>query len=72
MTGPDSLEEVVTDFEAPVYLAFDADGALYVTAPAYGPEIGVGLGALVRFDLTAALPLSAAGFMGVAPTCAAA
>ncbi|HYI25369.1 MAG TPA: ScyD/ScyE family protein [Thermomicrobiales bacterium] len=70
MTGPDSLEEVVTDFEAPVYLGFGMDGMLYVTAPAYAPDAGEGHGALVQFDLGMELPLSAAGFANADPTCA--
>lgn len=48
MTGPDTLEEVVIGFEAPVYMGFDLDGALHVTAPAYAPGTGEGAGALVR------------------------
>lgn len=69
MTGPDTLEEVVIGFEAPVYMGFDPDGALHVTAPAYAPGTGEGAGALVRIDLTAALPLSATGFANADPTC---
>lgn len=61
MTGPDSVEPVLVDVDAPVHLGFDASGALYVTLPAYAPENVEGTGSLVRVDLTTGLPVSLAG-----------
>lgn len=62
-TGPDTLEAVVTDAPPPVALGFDADGALYVAAPAYGPngDAGEGIGFLARVDLAGG-PVSLTGF----------
>ena len=69
MTGPDSLEPVLTDVNAPVYLGFDPDGMLYLTLPAFAPEAGVGQGSLLRVDLGAGTPISLAGFTAES-TCA--
>jgi len=60
MTGPDSLETVVTELPYPVGLGFDADGRLLFTTPAFGPDGGVGQGALLAVD-PAAGPISYAG-----------
>ena len=68
-TGPDSLEEVVVDVAYPVTLGFDADGALYMTYPAFGPGGGAGLGALLRIDTAAGLPISLAGLGTLESTC---
>jgi hypothetical protein len=70
MTGPDSLEPVLTDLDAPAYLGFDPDGMLYLTFPAFSEDAGVGHGSFVRVDLGAGTPISLAGMEG-APTCAA-
>ncbi len=70
MTGPDGFEEVVTDIPYPVGLNFGPDGAMYVTYPAFGPDAGVGQGALLRIDLAAGAPISLAGLGELAPTCA--
>lgn len=70
MTGPDSLEPVLVDLDAPVHLGFDAGGALYVTLPAYAPENVEGTGSLVRVDISAGLPVSLAGLDVSEPTCA--
>jgi hypothetical protein len=70
-SGPDSLEEVVTGLPYPVSFEFDAEGALYITAPAYGGETGEGLGALLRVDPSASLPVSLAGVDLSTPTCGA-
>ena len=70
MTGPDSLEPVLVDIDAPVHLGFDAGGALYVTLPAYAPENVEGTGSLVRVDLSSGLPVSLAGLDVSEPTCA--
>lgn len=68
-TGPDSSEPVVVDADYPVYLGFGPDGALYLTYPAFGEDAGEGLGALLRIDLAADLPVSLAGLGTLAPTC---
>jgi sugar lactone lactonase YvrE len=70
-TGPDSLEAVATDIPYPVYLGFDNSGALYVDYPAFALEPpGEGIGALVRIDLSASLPVSLVGMEMPAPSCA--
>lgn len=70
MTGPDSLEPVLVDIDAPVHMGFDAEGALYVTLPAYVPDNGQGAGSLIRVDVSGSLPISLAG-LSAEPTCAA-
>ncbi len=69
MTGPDSLEEVVVDVDYPVNLGFDADGVLYMTYPAFGPNAGAGLGALLRIDTSMGTPISLAGITELPSTC---
>jgi hypothetical protein len=69
MTGPDTLEPVLTDVDAPVYMGFDADGMFYLTLPAFSADAGVGHGSLLRIDLSAGTPISLAG-LNVAPSCA--
>jgi hypothetical protein len=68
-TGPDSLEEVVVDVAYPVNLGFDADGALYMTYPAFGPDGGAGIGALLRIDISPESRVSLADITELAPTC---
>lgn len=68
-TGPDTLEPIVVDADYPVYLGFGPDGALYLTYPAFGPDAGEGLGALLRIDISGDLPVSLATLGTVAPTC---
>lgn len=68
-TGPDSLEAVVTDAPPPVGIGFGADGALYFDLPAFGPNAGEGIGAIVRVDLSNG-PVSFAGVV-TPPTCTA-
>ncbi len=69
MTGSDSYEEVLTDADYPSHIGFGPDGALYLTLPAFADGDGVGLGSLVRIDLTAELPISLAGQEDSTPTC---
>lgn len=71
-TGPDTLEAVVTDVPYPVYLGFSDDGALYMDYPAFGPDAGIGQGALLRFDLSAGTAISLAGIGTLPSTCASA
>ncbi len=67
-TGPDSHEPVVTGADYPVFLGFGPDGALYLTYPAFGPDAGQGLGALLRID-PAAAPVDLAGIGELGPSC---
>jgi hypothetical protein len=69
MTGPDTLEPVVTDANAPVYMGFDDAGMLYLTLPAFGPDAGVGQGALLRLDISGG-PISLAGLDTATSVCA--
>ena len=66
-TGPASSEAVVTDAPPPVGMGFDSDGALYFDFPAFGPDLGKGMGVVVKVDQAAA-PVSLKGFVA-APTC---
>jgi len=66
-TGPDTQEAVVTDAPPPVGIGFDADGALYFSAPAFGPNVGEGIGFIARVDPSMG-PVSLAG-VAVPPTC---
>lgn len=68
-TGPDSLEEVVTGIDYPVYLGFDAAGMLVLSTPAFGPGKGEGQGMLLQVD-TAQAPVSLEGIDTTVPTCA--
>jgi sugar lactone lactonase YvrE len=67
--GPDGVDELLTDVAYPVTLGFDADGALHVTYPAFGPNAGENQGALLRVDPAAATPISLAGVGELPPTC---
>jgi hypothetical protein len=60
-TGPDTLEPIVTDLPYPANIGFDPTGRLYLTTPAFGPDAGVGQGAIVSVDPDQA-PISYAGF----------
>jgi hypothetical protein len=51
-TGPDSMEDVATDLNLPISLAFGPDGGLYVAMPAAGADHGEGV--IARIDLAAA------------------
>jgi sugar lactone lactonase YvrE len=70
MTRPDTLEEVVTGIDAPAYLGFGSDGALYLTTPAFAPDAGGGHGELLRIDLTSGPPISLADMVAPGLTCA--
>jgi glucose/arabinose dehydrogenase len=69
MTGPESLEPVVTGLDAPAYIGFGPDGALYLTTPSYAADAGVEHGELVRIDMSSTLPVSLAS-VTYAPACA--
>ncbi len=69
MTGPDTLEAVVTGLDAPAYIGFGPDGALYLSTPSYAPDAGVGYGEILRIDVSSGLPVSLAA-VTYAPACA--
>jgi sugar lactone lactonase YvrE len=69
-SGPDAVEEVLTDVAYPVTLGFDADGALHVALPAFAANAGAEQGALLRIDPAAATPISLEGVGELPPTCA--
>jgi hypothetical protein len=62
-TGPRTSEDVVTGLALPVAMDFGPDGALYVASPAFGADQGEGT--IVRVDLGAGPPISAA--LGATP-----
>jgi len=68
-TGPDSLEAVVVDADYPVHFGFDTGGALYLAYPAFGPNGGAGIGALLRIDISSDTPVSLAGLGELEATC---
>jgi plastocyanin len=68
-SGSDGIEEIVTGIDYPVYFAFNADGMLVLSTPAFGPDRGVGHGKLVQVD-PAAAPVSLDGLEDATPTCA--
>ena len=67
--GPDGLEEVLTDVAYPVTIGFDTEGALHVAYPAFAPNAGAELGALLRIDPAAETPTSLAGLEELPSTC---
>ena len=68
-TGPDSLEEILTDAAYPVTIGFDPEGVLNVAYPAFAPDAGEGHGAILRVDPSAGSPISLTGFEDLASTC---
>jgi hypothetical protein len=68
-SGPDSLEEVLTDVAYPVTIGFDSEGALHVANPAFAPDGGVEQGALLRIDPAAETPISLADVAALPSTC---
>jgi sugar lactone lactonase YvrE len=70
-TGPDALEEVVTDVPYPAFFAFDPTGALYLDYPGFGTieNRGENVGVLVSIDISSGTPVSLAGMDTPAPTC---
>ncbi len=70
MTGPDTLEPVLVDIDAPVHIGFGPDGALYLALPAHAPENVEGAGSLVRVDLSGGIPVSLADLNVSEPACA--
>ena len=54
--GPDSAEEVITGLDMPTAVRFGPDGALYVSAPAFGGDADAGR--VIRIDFVS---LAAAG-----------
>jgi len=65
-TGPDSMEEVATGLMFPVSISFGADGALYVSMPAFGADNGEGV--IARLDVAAASAEATPVTMAEAPT----
>lgn len=68
-SGPDSLEVIASGLTYPVGLEAGPDGFLYVAYPAWGPDAGVGQGALLRLD-PAQAPFALAGLDSLPPSCA--
>jgi hypothetical protein len=69
MTGTGTLEPVVTGLDAPAYIGFGPDGALYLSTPSYAADAGVGHGEILRIDMSSGLAVSVAA-NSYAPACA--
>ena len=55
MTGPDTMEPIVTGLALPVAMDFGPDGALYIAGPTFGADEGQGT--ILRIDLSAGEPV---------------
>ena len=55
MTGPDTVEPIVTGLALPVAMDFGPDGALYIAGPTFGADEGQGT--ILRIDLSTGEPV---------------
>lgn len=55
MTGPDTMEPIVTGLALPVAMDFGPDGALYIAGPTFGADEGQGT--ILRIDLSTGEPV---------------
>ena len=56
MTGPDTMEPIVTGLALPVAMDFGPDGVLYIAGPTFGADEGQGT--ILRIDLSAGEPVA--------------
>jgi hypothetical protein len=67
MTGPDTMEPVVTGLSLPVAMDFDQDGDLYIAGPTFGADEGQGT--ILRIDLSAGEPVVVLTELPAGPPC---
>ena len=67
MTGPDTMEPVVTGLSLPVAMDFDQDGDLYIAGPTFGADEGQGT--ILRIDLSAGEPVVVPTKLPAGPPC---
>jgi hypothetical protein len=67
MTGPDTMELVVTGLMLPVAMDFGRDNALYIAGPTYGADEGQGT--ILRIDLSTGEPVVVPTELPAGPPC---
>jgi hypothetical protein len=67
MTGPDTMEPVVTGLMLPVAMDFGRDNALYIAGPTYGADEGQGT--ILRIDLSTGEPVVVPTELPAGPPC---
>jgi glucose/arabinose dehydrogenase len=67
LTGPDTVEPVVTGLALPVAMDFGPDGALYVAGPTFGADEGQGT--ILRIDLSNEQPVAVPMELPAGPLC---
>jgi hypothetical protein len=55
MTGPDTMEPIVTGLALPIAMDFGPDGSLYIAGPTFGADEGQGT--ILRIDLSTGEPV---------------
>ena len=67
MTGPDTMEPVVTGLALPIAMDFGPDGALHIAGPTFGADEGQGT--ILRADLSGPHPIAVPTELPGAPPC---
>ena len=67
MTGPDTMEPVVTGLSLPVAMDFGQDGALYIGGPTFGADEGQGT--ILRVNLSTGEPVVVPTELSAGPPC---
>jgi glucose/arabinose dehydrogenase len=67
MTGPDTMEPVVTGLMLPVAMDFGRDNALYIAGPTFGADEGQGT--ILRIDLSTGEPVVVPTELPAGPPC---
>jgi hypothetical protein len=67
MTGPDTMEPVVTGLALPIAMDFGPDGALHIAGPTFGADEGQGT--ILRVDLSGPQPIAIPTELPGAPPC---
>lgn len=67
MTGPDTMEPVVTGLMLPVAMDFGRDNALYIAGPTFGADEGQGT--ILRIDLSTGEPVVVPTEFPAGPAC---
>src|SRR5919107_5588221 len=67
MTGPDTMDPIVTGLALPVAMDFGPDGALYIAGPTFGADAGQGT--ILRIDLSTGEPVVVSTELPAGPPC---